>query len=743
MMAITNKVTAMQNVKSALKSMRTLLVLLAASWPLMGTAGLDDGTDLALLKVQGPGLYRVTYEDFASSGVLLDDLTHRQLTISLNGQQLPVNSIGRVVGNKFSSKFGPGGYLEFFVPESTNLYSDETALVLGFKKRTATMAKQRSRFTAGDAVSTSYKQTIKIEENKYYDFASPAHNDPWHYGPVFAMSDADVQGTQVAFELPGLVGSTANLSAEFIGITDFDFVGNDHHIVGLVNGVEVGDEQFDGNVLHTINFQDATVNESNTFRFDIRSIAATPYAVAALNTLTIDYNRVTQANSDYLDGVFAPNQVFTVGGFSNDSIDVYAIGANGAVEEVILTEIVDSGTVKFKTNASGGRYVVAARSGYMAVNDIQAAPVLEDISSGSAEYLIIAHSDFIDTPALDTLVSLRSANYSVKVVDVEQLYYQFSDLHVASADAISNYIRFAQENLGTKFVLLVGGDTYDYKGYDTKHLSKSFIPTQYVTTRGDNLVVRQAPSDAKYGDLDDDGIPDLPVGRFPVRTAAELANIVEKIGDYEARAGYANRVLMAADQADNGNGVNFTRDAIALIEGIPSTWAGSVRNDYRAFPDLDGGQAARDKIFAAVNAGVSVTAYIGHSGATQWGRTTPTLLKNTDIASFTNFDKPTLVTQWGCWNTYFVHPEGNRMAETFLNAGLNGAVTVLGASTLTKAASEFLLASELNKYMYNEGEPIGTAVIKAKKALALIEPGASDVLLGWQILGDPALVINH
>ena len=273
--------------------------------------------------------------------------------------------------------------------------------------------------------------------------------------------------------------------------------------------------------------------------------------------------------------------------------------------------------------------------------------------------------------------------------------------------------------------------------------SKSFVPTQYTTTTADNLKITQTPSDAKYGDLDDDGVPDIPIGRFPVRTTTELANIVEKIRDYEAREGYAGRILMAADQADNGNGVSFTGDAISLIETIPGDWAGALRTDYRAFPDYEDASSARNKIFAAINAGVSVTAYMGHSSRVGWSNSSPKLLQRNDIAAFTNIDKPTVVTQWGCWNTYFVDPRGNSMAETFMNNGLNGAATVLGASTLTKAASEFLLAMELNKFLYNEGEPIGTAVIKAKQSLARIEPSASDVLLGWQILGDPALVINH
>ena len=74
--------------------------------------------------------------------------------------------------------------------------------------------------------------------------------------------------------------------------------------------------------------------------------------------------------------------------------------------------------------------------------------------------------------------------------------------------------------------------------------SKSFVPTQYTTTTADNLKITQTPSDAKYGDLDDDGVAGYTYWTFSsVRTTTELANIVEKIRDYEAREGYAGRIF--------------------------------------------------------------------------------------------------------------------------------------------------------------------------------------------------------
>lgn len=40
-------------------------------------------------------------------------------------------------------------------------------------------------------------------------------------------------------------------------------------------------------------------------------------------------------------------------------------------------------------------------------------------------------------------------------------------------------------------------------------------------------------TDSFYSDLDDDGVPDVPLGRFPVETPAELTALIEKIARYE------------------------------------------------------------------------------------------------------------------------------------------------------------------------------------------------------------------
>ncbi len=107
----------------------------------------------------------------------------------------------------------------------------------------------------------------------------------------------------------------------------------------------------------------------------------------------------------------------------------------------------------------------------------------------------------------------------------------------------------------------------------------------------------------------------------------------------------------------------------------------------------------------------------------------------------TNYGQPTLVTQWGCWNTYYVSPDYNTLAHRFLLSGDQGAAAVLGASTLTLSSSEELLGQKLMPYLLQPGMTVGQAVHAAKRDLAASNPELPDVLLGWTLLGDPALQV--
>ena len=109
-------------------------------------------------------------------------------------------------------------------------------------------------------------------------------------------------------------------------------------------------------------------------------------------------------------------------------------------------------------------------------------------------------------------------------------------------------------------ILLVGDDGGAAREHEPWSLPARRVPFyRWRATQAEAM-----PTDALYGDLDGDGLPDVPVGRLPVRTASQAAAIVGKILAYEDRPPTVEDLTIPvwAGTADVGPTVD------ALIEGL-------------------------------------------------------------------------------------------------------------------------------------------------------------------------------
>jgi hypothetical protein len=179
---------------------------------------------------------------------------------------------------------------------------------------------------------------------------------------------------------------------------------------------------------------------------------------------------------------------------------------------------------------------------------------------------------------------------SVKVVDVNDLYAQYT-YGVFDPAAIKQYVTHAVKDLGTKYVLLVGGDTYDYRNFLGKN-SISFIPSLYTAT---SPYVFYTAADPLYTDVNNDGVPDAAIGRFPVRTTADLNVMVSKTLAYAGKD-YGKTAVFSSDVNDGQ--VNFKAISNSLAASLPGTWA--VENIH--LDDLSITEA-RTQLQAAMNGG--------------------------------------------------------------------------------------------------------------------------------------------
>ena len=676
----------------------------------------------AELLVRQSGIQRVTHEALVAAGANFDGAKAADLVLESGDAAVPMTvSAGRL--------FGAGSYIEFLGSALDTLYTDANVYRLRVDRRGLRAGVDATAPSATVPAATHYLETARVENEAAYSFSAP-NGDPWfdRYlanfgGPTETNLDAAVSH-YVAGAAP------VRLEVGLWGATDWNAT-PDHHVQVLFNGASVADEIFDGMVDYPIS---ATLPEgvlqagANVLTIRQPGDMGVAYDFLALDSYAVTYPRALVANSDRLRfdgsaGRYVVNEL--------SSSDVVAYRDDAAGPQRLAGVTVSGGGGSYSVNLPGAAATATYHVSTVAALHHPAIRAGRDgaaILTGAADYLIISHPDFAGD--LGALVARRqSQGHAVKVVDVRDVYAQFSG-GVFDPYAIRDFIAHSTANLGARLVLLVGGDSYDYRGYGGSG-AISFIPSLYAPT---GPYVSFAPVDPLFGEFQGDGVPDVAVGRFPVRTTAELEQMISSTLAYESK-GYQRTAVFAADGFDGASLTGFSGLSDGFAAGLAGDW-----EVERAYIDLDGVAGAKLKLINAINGGVALASYIGHSGPAAW--TFQGLFRNSDAAALENSGAPTVVSQYGCWNAYYVSPTHDSLAHRLLLSGDRGAAAVLGATTLTEVSSDREFGYLLTPKLSEPGKSIGAAVLEAKWALAANHPEMVDVLLGFTILGDPALGIE-
>jgi len=701
--------------------------------------------DIATFTIEQPGLYRVAHNDLMSQGIDLRGISIDRLGLLQANEPWPIKIKGANQNKQFSSTSS----IIFPAKGLQTLYSGKNKYTLVLDDRAPNSILPDTRaIPENTAPASSYLAEESYAPQNRYTHLSPSETDSWYadrlqairgpvskrvvldigeYSPSLNSSIASTRIARMPTLRPRLevnVWGNSNLPGN--GVTN-----PDHHVLLDLNGAQVADARFDGlhefpieaslgEIRHGENIIDIKLPRDHGYRFDLVN----------LDRVSLYYPRKLNArdsgNSLVFESVWS---FFKVSQLANQEVTVVRL--DGEQKGHLMTQRYQGqcrqGCVYFAGSQTdkSDLYFVATEQGFKKP-EIELANSFTNIFNGEANYLIIAHPDFINTSGVYAN-ELRSRFQSVDIVNVKDIYSQYSG-NVVDAYAIATYIQDAYSERGTRRVLLVGGDIYDYhNNLNTK--AQSFIPSIYVKIATN---VNAVPSDAKYGDIDDDQIPDISVTRIPVRSSEELDLILAKRSRYLSNSGNA-RAIFAADRKDS-SGYSFKSDSQQNISRYFSNWSVSS-----VFLDDVNLAAGRQALMDAFNQGASLVSYFGHSSTDRWSISG--LLTGDDVANLQNDTQPVVVTQWGCWNTFYVSPDQDSLAHRFLFENNGGAVTVMGASSFTKADAERRMSELLFPRLRN-GMSIGDAVLSAKRALASETPHQLDVLLGWAVLGPDDFPIN-
>ena len=719
--------------------MKLLQNIIALSlWLLFISDALADGRDLINLKTTEAGIHQVSYDSLFNYGLDLQGEPISNIALINQGAPQQIQVTG---SSSDPSLFGPGSVIRFLAKQIDTLYTHTNVYTLRSDVDQARRIGIDVRGMPQGAFANSYLATKRFSPQNRYSFTSPDSNDPWYAKRIVAIGKSNQE--RVALQLDNVAeggnrGATKpKLNVKLWGSTDLPGPGNDHSYKVYFNNREVASNQFDGLRAETVDTELEQVRHGrNVVTVALPMDTGKPYDVVNLNSVEVKYPRKFVAIDNRLDFTSSFNR-FRISGFNNlskDGSDLLVLREDAQGLNFVQTRSVFCRVGCLVTMAGSGRpahyYVSAKTAAYSP--ELDALPIEQNITSGNAVYLIISHPDFIGRDGDNLLESFAYAQASEmgssKVVDVEAIYARFGH-HLFDPNAIRDYIRYAVNNMGTKYVLLVGGDVYDYRNF-LKQGARSFIPSLYAST-GNN--VSFAPVDAKYADITGNDVPDISIGRLPVRTTSQLRSLFKKRQSYLDR-NYTGTALLVADRFDVSQQYNFTTDA----DMIESKYLQEFDVE-KAYIDDIGASAARRIVTRQINKGVSLMAFFGHSSTNQWSF--EGLLTGNDASRFDNAGRPTVVMQWGCWNTYYVSPEEDSMGHRFMMDGEQGAVAVMGASTLTSANSERELADLVFAELV-KGRRIGDAVTLAKQIYAKQNPKDLDVLLGWMVLGFPELLVN-
>lgn len=669
----------------------------------------DSGETLAELVVDQSGVVRVTFEDLAAAGW--------SAPLSSGDLALVGPQGATPIWVSSSKNFGPGDWFEFVAEVKETLYAEQTLYrLLSDRSQARRITSDSSRPQTAKLPTTWYPHTENFGSQSQYSFAAPG-TDPWFDTALLTTGSPGEWHFTLQHDSVATEGGNATLRAEVWGATNWP-AAPDHHVVLAYEGEAVDSQTFDGQAAVTLQarlpLDQLADSGSNAISLRLPSDLGLPFELVHLDQYSLTYPRRFVARSDRL-AFTASGRWFPLRGFSG-APSVYRI--SGQQVRRIAPERIDDGWAVAGESRSA-EYVIAGPAGRINARVSPPYPI-QSYLWGDLDLMIISHPQFLR--AAEEYAALRSAQgVATAVADVESLY-RTHGTGVADAAAIQNWIRDYASDHRLGAVLLAGGDTYDYLGHAGSG-SISFVPTLYAQT---DEFIHFSPVDAAFGDLDGDRVPDLPVGRWPVRTAAEMDSVVEKSLLIASLSG-SRHAVFAADTNTGPGQFDVNSDFLATL--LPEDW--SLSRFYLS--ELSTG-IARQGLIDAMNDGPSLVSYFGHSSFDIWSFSG--LLTSTDVLGLTNA-APFAVTQQGCWNTYYVEADANTMGHAFLVSGSSGAALVMGASTLANARHEMDLARLLIPELL--ARPVGEALIRAKQDLAIQRPDAMDMLLGFNLLGDPTL----
>jgi hypothetical protein len=439
--------------------------------------------------------------------------------------------------------------------------------------------------------------------------------------------------------------------------------------------------------------------------------------VSLVDVVRVTYPRKYRAEGDALRFPVPAGKSVTVEGFSDASIRAIDVTDPSRPVELMGTVGAADGASGFSLTLSmpgGAREVFAFTASQIATpTSISARP--RPIDNSPADLIVVANAAFMN--AMGPLVERRRRDgLSVALVDAESIYDAHGFGH-KTPFALRQFLADAKASRGTKWALLVGDASVDPRNRLGRGAS-DLVPTKLVETH-----FLETASDDWLVDFDQNGHPDLALGRLPVRTEAEAAAVVAKLVSHRVPGTPIPLVVVSGKTNES----DFNPDGKRLLAGFPA----ATERTHVSTDEL-GPAGAKDVLFSFLQKQSGVVQYFGHGAVELWANG---LLDNAD-GELLAATRPSVFVPLTCLNGFFHDVYTESLAETLLKIPDGGALAVWASSGLTFASEQAVVGHAFTQSLLVGGTTLGEAAIAAKAAASL------DVRKTWTLLGDPSMRVS-
>jgi hypothetical protein len=671
---------------------------LAVQWQLAASFALKLG-------VQAEGWYRVSRSELVAAG-LDPRVDPRHFQLFADGVEVPL-----LVTGERDGRFDPSDAIEFYGLGLDTAWTDTRTYWLVAGRQAGKRVGWVPSRQAGALAPLSFPATLEWRPRTIF-FAALLNGEGENYfGPIVSTEPVE-QGFTLAHLDPSAPGEAA-LEVTLQGITD-----GLHQVEIRLNGIAVGTVTFEGMAQGTtqVRLPQGRLQEGPNVVTLVALGGEMDYSLVASVRLTAW--RLYQAEADVLEAPAQGGDEVTISGFSSPQIRVLDVTQPDAVQAVPgRVQRARSGfAVTVVAPESGSRTLLAFTDGHRALPaSIQFNHPSQWHAGGQGADLVILTPAAL-APSLAPLQAWRQQQgWRVALLDVQDVYDEFS-FGAKSPWALRAFLQQARSQWARppRFLLLAGDASVDPRNF-MEMGDMDVVPTKLVDTR-----YLETASDDWFGDLDEDGVPEIAVGRLAVQTSEQAAAVVQKLIAYD-RAGAGGRAAVLV--ADHDDGFDFEGASGQLKALLPA----DVTVEEISRGQMGDG-ATRAAVLASLNGGAWLLNYLGHGSVEVW---LGGVLSSEDARTLTNGVRLPFVVAMTCLNGFFHDVWSESLAEALQKAPQGGAVAVWASSALTDPPSQMPMNQALMQRL-GEGVTLGEAIAHAKRAAS--DP---DVRRSWILLGDP------